>query len=332
MKKLMSFLFALLMCLPQFPTAFANTTPSSTTSTTSYTKYISFSNDSLYEISSAAPSFSRTSSEKVIALPVSVTESNDETRITVDLSDASTLNSTSKRIRLSEYVMELSGYSPEVIANTPAIDKLDLIDGSEVATIKATAQASDSDQNSYGSWTSTLSYTRQTADRYMFTLVASDFGASFDWTNSICVQGFAVENNSASLYYYYVPIDENGNIIDYVYDTYYYSNVSDRQYFIPITDASGTGMICHFSIEPYPIVNAPDTYFRLKFYASNSNVNPPGSSPGSTGGSFNIYGNTCLFGGITFSDLSVSFPWGIGTNISQYHIECHTSLTATVYR
>lgn len=262
-----------------------------------------------------------------ITLPVTVRDADGLTQTTIDLTNISCLKNDRQRLMAAEKILDLAGFSSEIIAFLEPEQKIDMTTGLEFGVMRATAKAEDKVSNSYANWSSTLSYTRKSVNRYLFTNTANNTGAPYTWAPSIAVQGFSMEENTFRFRYEYDTQDAyTGAILNHKQGTLY--NYSDG--FESITSASsGTGVAFTFTYEPRGI-STKNEIFTMSCYGTNSNVNPPTASE--LGGAFYIYGNVVLVTGPN-PEISVSFPWGISVSgVASEGISCRTTLTAVLYK
>ncbi len=139
----------------------------------------------------------------VLSLPVTTRITEEATSTVIDLSDTYQLTSREQQIVAADYILDPSGYSADFIASTDSDTKLELTTGLEFGVTRATPSASGEDYQERNDWSSTLSYTRKSAERYYFGNLAENNGYLYDWVQSICIQGFALEPSSISLSYSY---------------------------------------------------------------------------------------------------------------------------------
>lgn len=240
----------------------------------------------------------------------------------VNLSEVSKLTTFSEKIAVAEFVLENVGFSEASVATMSSSEKLALIGGTELVSTLSTNQYADSTTSSYANWSTILTYARYTTNRYYFTVEVDGVGAAYNWANSICVQGFAIDYSTARLFYNYWTTDSSGNHLSNKNGYYRYTELPN--FFYEVSDAAGSGIGCKFNTEPAPYVDSSSSVFRLSCYGDNSNVNTPG-------GSFNIFGNSQLIPGFT-PIVSLSYPAGFSvTSGGSTPIDCKTRLLTTIF-
>lgn len=320
-KKILSLLLALAMCLSLSVPAWA-------AGPTSLTYYYEITEEGTREVSNLSAAALTLSGKNIVAIPVSKSLVDGKVATTLNLSSVKSPNTT---LLMADELLSLAGFSESEIDGMSAFEKEGIIGGQELTTIRAVAKPSDSVTTQKNSWFSTLSYTRHSMTRYYFTVTGEGMGPNFKWANLLCVQGFALDYNTASFHSYYWVTDSAGNRIRLVSDVLRYSSNNDP-FEMPSGATLGSGIGISFDMNDVSFIERSSSFFRLATYADNSNVNLPGETAGSVGGSFVVYGNTSLIPGISLQ-VSFSYPWGISVSgIGSDPIPCKNTLTACLYR
>lgn len=295
-----------------------------------YTEFLYVTNSEVLPLSTdSIKDYTTGSSGITVALPVSIESNGNTTTMTVDLTDTQKLVNRDQKLEVADYILALAGFSDEEIDWLSSDSKIELTTGLEFAAMRASAKETDSDSAEYSNWSSTLTYTRKSVDRYYFTNLGKGIGKSFKWGQSIAVQGFAMEEDTFKLEYDYELIDINGNHVKDVSDSY---DENDPGFESITSSSSGTGVSYVFNIDTGHYLTKEGGTYMMSCYGTVSNVNEPGSGSGSTGGAFNVYGNLVLITG-PMPSISVTYPWGISVSgVGSEGISCKTSLTAVLYR
>lgn len=263
-----------------------------------------------------------------ITLPVTVRNTDGLTQTAIDLTNTSCLKNDKQRLMAAEAILDLGGFSSEDIAFLDPEQKIDMTTGLEFGATRATVSEKDTVSNSYATWSSTLSYTRKSVNRYLFTNTANNTGAPFTWAPSIAVQGFAMEESTFTFKYQYNTMNPYTGAVSASPKKGTLNNYSDG--FESITSASsGTGVSFRFKYSPLGI-STTNEKFTMSCYGTNSNVNQPTADE--LGGAFNIYGNVVMVTGPN-PQISLSYPWGVSVSgTGSQGISCKTTLTAVLYK
>lgn len=267
------------------------------------------------------------SSHEVLRIPVEQTTNEDSLCTKFDLTNVDVLNKADE-LALSDYLLEYVGFTPDEIKRLPVDERVDNLSGTELGIMRVSPAATGTDKNSYGNWSSTLMYVRESVNKYMFKLWTINIQQPFSWGPSICVQGFAMDTTSFTMDVTCSCYDSAGKFVKYGTEHIYGTDSRLKSINEGNSAGSGVGLLYSF---PHSYTVA-DGQILMKCRGYNSNVNVPGAAAGSTGGAFEIYGNSSLVNGNS-PKVSFSFPWGVSiTSGDKTIIPCHTRLTAILYQ
>lgn len=328
MKKLLAFLMTAGMLFVSISPAYADMAHVASAKENSYTIKFQVKEDEVIplETTEKHPGERLVSLDNGVEIGIRKRVEASSTTTIVDLRETSSLNDAQK-LSLADRVLRECGYGEEELQIISNEDRLKMIEGEELAVVAAYATDEGETSNSVNTWRSTLSYTRVTWNQYYFSNVCVGFGANFAWVPSIAVQGFALDPDTFLLAYAY----------DYSTDGVNYNKKASGFYdqFDPGFDSSSenSGGTCFaYTVEfPHTYIDITDSTVKISCTGYNSNVIVPGTEPGSTGGSFNIFGNAALVNGNALN-ITVSYPWGVSASSGNYIINCKTTLMATLYR
>ncbi len=320
-KRMISLVLALAMCLSLAVPAWAG-------EPTAKTHYYEVTAEGLREVSKITAATLERKGKDITAIPVNKSLVDGKITTSVDLTDIKT---TEDSLQMADSILALAGFSEAEINGMETFEKNNIVGGQELTTVRAVAKASDSVTNQKNSWSSTLSYTRHSMNKYYVTVTAEGMGASFKWANLLCVQGFALDYSSASFHKYYWITKADGTRLRLVSEVLRYSDDPDA-FDMPKESTLGSGIGISFKVSGANYVETTSSFFRLGTFAENSSVNLPDTAPGSIGGSFVVYGNTSLISGGT-PKISFSYPWSINVSgLGVSSIPCKNSLLARLYR
>ncbi len=260
----------------------------------------------------------------------SITESNNDlsTMSVVDISAMDRFTNENQKVKAADLLFAEVGFTDEEIQLIADEQKLKTLDGMEWGITRSSGQSYDSDLESYSTWSSSLSYTRQTMTNYLFVNFSFDMLPVDKWAQTICVDGFSLDYDTAILDYQCIPI-VNGVEQWPIRGVYTPADTSnDDFHFEYKTENGAAGCAFTYQFDPFAFSDADAVYYHMEIEGDVSNEISGNSQHG---GSFNVYGNLARFHRHSL-DISLSFPLGISVAQGDWILsECRTFLHGIIY-
>ena len=278
-------------------------------------------------IASLARTLSAT--KNTISFPIAERKIDVSTMSVVDISAMDQLINENQKVQAADLLFAEVGFTDEEIQLIKDEQKLKTLTGDEWGITRSSGQSYDSDLESYSNWSSSLSYTRQSINEYLFSNFSFDMLPVDKWAQTICVEGFSLDYNTAILEYQCIPI-VNGVEQWPIRGVYTWEDTSNDDFNFEFENLNGAyGCAFSYQFDPFSFSDADAVYYYMEVAGEVSNLNLPVN--GQPGGAFNVYGNLVRFHRHSL-DFSFSYPWGITVDHGGWVIsECHTYLHSALY-